>query len=91
MGGFEGMSYRSQTIMLEPGDELLLYTDGVNEALNKENEWYGNDRLESFLAEHPDLQPEELAHALRADVARWAQGAEQSDDVTILAMEYRGN
>ena len=49
---------------------------------------YGNDRLEAFLAAHDDLAPEELVHALRADVAAWAEGAEQSDDVTILAVEF---
>ena len=50
-------------------------------------EQYGNDRLEAFLSQHTDLSPREIVPALRADVAAWAEGAEQSDDVTIMAVE----
>ena len=88
LGTFDTAKYRQETIMLEPGDELLLYTDGVNEAFSVNDEEYGNDRLERFVADHNKLYPEEIVHALREDVAHWAEGAEQSDDVTILALEY---
>ena len=71
-----------------PGDELLLYTDGVNEAFNVDEVEYGNDRLEAFLAAHNDLRAQGLVQALRSDVATWAGEAEQSDDVTILALEF---
>ena len=89
LGTFETAKYRQETLTLQPGDELLLYTDGVNEAFNVDEEEYGNDRLEAFLADHNDLSPEELVHALRADVVAWAKGAEQSDDVTILAVDLQ--
>ena len=88
LGTFETAKYRQETLTLEPGDELLLYTDGVNEAFNVDEEEYGNDRLEAFLIAHNDLAPQEIVRALRADVAAWAGEAEQSDDVTILALEY---
>ncbi len=88
LGTFEMAKYRQETLTLKPGDELVLYTDGVNEAFNPDEEEYGNDRLEAFLAAHADVHPRELVRSLRSDVARWADGAEQSDDVTILALEY---
>ncbi len=88
LGTFETAKYRQETLTLESGDELLLYTDGVNEAFNINEEEYGNDRLEAFVSTHAHMHPRELVRALRADVARWANGAEQSDDVTILALEY---
>ena len=88
LGTFETAKYRQETLTLEPGDELLLYTDGVNEAFNVDDKEYGNDRLEAFLAAHTDLRPREMVGSLRADVAAWAEGAEQSDDVTILSLEY---
>ena len=91
LGTFETAKYREEKLMLEPGDELLLYTDGVNEAFNVEEEEYGNKRLEQFLTNHADLAPRDLVPALRADVVKWARGAEQSDDVTILALEYSGS
>ena len=88
LGTFETARYKQETLVLEPGDEILLYTDGVNEAFNVEEQEYGNDRLEAFLAAHNGLRPKEIVKSLREDVAKWANGAEQSDDVTILALEY---
>ena len=88
LGTFDVAKYRQETLMLEPGDELVLYTDGVNEAFSINEEEYGNDRLEEFLSVHADLRPKEMVEQLRADVAKWAEGTEQSDDVTILAVEY---
>jgi len=88
LGTFDTAKYRQETVMLETGDELLLYTDGVNEAFSADDEEFGNDRLEAWLADNRDLNPEELVHGLRAKVAEWAEGAEQSDDITILALEY---
>ncbi|MBO7673722.1 MAG: SpoIIE family protein phosphatase [Atopobiaceae bacterium] len=88
LGTFETAKYRQEKIMLHPGDELILYTDGVNEAFSPDEQEYGNDRLEAFLAAHADVHPRELVRSLRSDVAAWADGAEQSDDVTILALEY---
>ena len=88
LGTFETAKYRQKNFTLEPGDELVLYTDGVNEAFSVSEEEFGNDRLEAYLAANADLGPEDLVHGLRAAVSNWAEGAEQSDDVTILALEY---
>ena len=88
LGTFETAKYRAQKFVMEPGDELILYTDGVNEAFSASDEEYGNDRLEQFLNAHANMHSREIVRSLRADVARWAEGAEQSDDVTILALEY---
>ena len=88
LGSFDTAKYRSATLVLNPGDELLLYTDGVSEAFSASEEQYGDARLEAFLAKHAALHPHPLVDALRADLARWAQGAEQSDDITMLALEY---
>lgn len=88
LGTFETAKYRKETLVLEEGDEILLYTDGVNEAFNVDEEEFGNDRLEAFLGEHTDLHPQDIVGELRTEVATWAKGAEQSDDITILALEY---
>ena len=90
LGTFETAKYRSETLTMEPGDQLLLYTDGVNEAFNVDDEEYGNDRLEAFLRHRNYLRPKPLVEALRVSVATWAEGAEQSDDITMLALEYKG-
>ena len=88
LGAFDTAKFKRKTLLLEPGDQLILYTDGVNEAFNVNEEEYGNDRLEGFLAAHAELGPRELVGELRADVAEWAKGAEQSDDITMLCLEF---
>jgi serine phosphatase RsbU (regulator of sigma subunit) len=90
LGTFDLIQYHTETLVLEPGDKLVLYTDGVNEAFSANGEEYGNARLEAFLVDHSDRTPKELTEELRADVAAWSRGAEQSDDITILALEYKG-
>ena len=91
MGSFEIARYKALQLTLEPGDALLLYTDGVNEAFSTADEQYGNDRLIAYLSSQPTHEPQELVTGLRDDVAAWAAGAPQSDDITILALEYHPN
>ena len=88
LGTFDTARYRSYQHVLTPGDELLLYTDGVTEAFSAQGEQYGEARLQAFAESHPDLSPHPMALTLRSAIARWAVGAEQSDDITILALEY---
>lgn len=88
LGSYEGAKYHASTITLESFDELFLYTDGVNEAFNTESEEYGNARLEAFLTSHARMHPHALIDAVSEDLARWSEGAEQSDDITMLALEF---
>ena len=88
LGTFETARYKSFTRHLVPGDEIFLYTDGVNEAFSAEGEEYGSARLEALLGRHADLHPKMLVDVVRADVRTWAKGAEQSDDITTLCLEY---
>jgi sigma-B regulation protein RsbU (phosphoserine phosphatase) len=88
LGLFEQSKYKSASVVLEHGDELLLYTDGVNEAFDANEEEYGNDRLEAFLSKNVNAHPRMLIDLLRADLRRWARGTEQSDDITMLCLEY---
>ncbi len=88
LGGFDIARYREEHIMLERGDGLLLYTDGVNEAFSPQDEEFGDDRLEAFLASKSELHPRALVDSLFAELRAWAAGTAQSDDITILALEY---
>lgn len=87
LGFFADSSYRTHSIDCGPGDKLLLYTDGVNEAMNVDEQQYGNDRLEAVANANTEAQPEELVKAVRDDVALFVQEAVQSDDITILVLE----
>nr|AHF26028.1 putative phosphoprotein phosphatase [uncultured bacterium Contigcl_1738] len=88
LGTFDTAKFRSSTLKLSRGDQLLLYTDGVTEAFNARDEQYGGQRLEEFLMRHTDMRPHAITEALRDDVHAWANGTEQSDDITILSLEY---
>ena len=88
LGAFDTAIFKSASIKLEPGDQLLLYTDGVNEAFNASEEQYGDDRLEKFLADHSELHPHALVDSLKHELQVWAEGVDQSDDITMLSIEY---
>lgn len=81
--------YSSKTLRLEPMDTLLLYTDGVNEAMDQQHNSFGEARLQSFAASHIDTRPKDLVEALFSSVRDFAGPEEQSDDITVLALQYR--
>ena len=88
LGAYPTLTYKSYHMSLEPGDELLLYTDGVTEAWDREEECYGEERLVELVKTCRKTHPRKLVEMVRHDVAAYAQGAEQSDDITILALEF---
>ena len=86
LGAFPGASYESAALHLAPGDSLVLFTDGVTEALNAADELYEDDRLVACLAQLRGAAPAEIVAAVLADVNRFAAGAPQADDTTLLAI-----
>lgn len=85
LAGMDETRYRMQTIQLNPGDEIFLYTDGVTEATNAENELFGEQRLEKSLANH-ELEPHNICANVKLDVSMFVGDAPQSDDITMLCV-----
>jgi sigma-B regulation protein RsbU (phosphoserine phosphatase) len=83
----ENAKYKENEITLEPGDVLYLYTDGVTEAMNGARELFGEDRLVSALNAHKDCPPMELLPEVKREVDAFADGTEQTDDITMLALK----
>jgi phosphoserine phosphatase RsbU/P len=81
--------YRIGESVLTPGDGLFLYSDGITEAVNQEGELYGTSRLERALDRVPGRPAAEVVAAILADTERFTAGAEQSDDITCLALRYQ--
>jgi phosphoserine phosphatase RsbU/P len=75
--------YEAQTRKLEPGDLIVMYTDGVDEAMNPDGALYGAQRVLDFVKNGP-LEAERMGKLLLEDVRRHAQGHPQSDDITIM-------
>ena len=81
------MPYSARSVECNVGDMFLLYTDGVTEAFNVDDELYGEERLFAVAEKGYLLHARGLLESVRRDVAAFAGGAEQSDDITILALE----
>ncbi len=82
--------YHSREFELRPGDTLLVYTDGVPEANNPQTELFGADRMMETLNRYADAEPEELIRRIYEAVASFENGADQFDDITMLAVKYHG-
>lgn len=90
LAGMEDTVYQSARIRLHQGDMLLLYTDGVTEAANCRQELYGEQRLLEAVKACGGCPPKELLHRIWQDVDAFQKGAEQFDDITMLAAAYHG-
>jgi sigma-B regulation protein RsbU (phosphoserine phosphatase) len=75
-------------VPLQPGDRLVLFTDGVTEAEDRRGEMYGEDRLVRVILRYGSQSPDFLVDRLYRSVRRFAGGREQSDDITILIVAY---
>ena len=89
LAGMEGTRYRKHETRLSPGAQVFVYTDGVTEATNTADALYGEERLELVLNAKTGT-PQELCTRVRADIDAFAQGAEQSDDITTLCVTWNG-
>ena len=89
LAGMEDMRYRAGSMILEPGDKIFQYTDGVTEATNIHNELYGMERLEVILNKVKCGTPHEILPAVKADVDEFVGEAPQFDDITMLCLEYK--
>jgi len=91
VGGMEGIRYKEYTILLEPGDMLFLYTDGLPEAENADQEMFTTERMIAALNTEPNANPEKLLSNVRESVRGFVRDAEQFDDLTMLCMTYHGD
>lgn len=81
-------AYTNETVELPPGSKFLLYTDGVTEAMNPDNELFGEDRLMDHLKAHKCRTAEKCIHQIERTLRSFTGSAEQSDDITMLCMSY---
>ena len=87
LGLFSGFPYQGQETKIDKGTKLYLFTDGVNEAENNEKEQFSDERLVSLLKANADIAPKEIVEITFAEVERHADGANQSDDITVMCIK----
>lgn len=83
VGIMEGYPFEVITYTIEPGDTIVIYTDGVSEAMNEAQELYSMERLKEIVSQNSS-DPEELGVAIREDVRKHANGHPQNDDITLM-------
>ena len=88
LAGMEGVPYRKNEIQLWPGDELFLYTDGVTEATNEDQELFGESRLREALNGISEGSVESRCKAVKNEIDIFAGDAEQFDDITMLSLRF---
>ena len=91
LGAMDGVPYHEYEIQLNSGDEIFLYTDGIPEAIRKDNEAFGTDRMLEALNEETEDTPQAILKNVRSRLDEFTDGAEQFDDVTMLCFRYNGN
>jgi sigma-B regulation protein RsbU (phosphoserine phosphatase) len=90
LGCMEDFNYKSKKLNLLPGDRLFLFTDGVTEAFNSQDQAYGDDRLEDYLQSRLTAPIENLVKDSMQEINTFSIGMAQSDDITYLAISYHG-
>lgn len=90
LAGLEDFEYKKKEIDLNKGDAIYLYTDGVTEATSKEKELFGEDRLIKSCEAHKNENATGFINEISKDVNAFVNGAEQADDITMLAFKYIG-
>lgn len=91
LGPMEDIQYDTESLILQIGDTLFLYTDGVTEASNLVQRQFGEHALLEALNSSRNAGPEEMVKFVRSSVVTHAGEASQSDDVTMLAVRYLGS
>jgi len=91
LGALTETVYTTERLTLKPGDALFLYTDGVTEARSPEEQLYGEPQLLKALQLVPKQALSEMIHSISAELAGHANGAPQSDDITMLAIKMTAN
>jgi sigma-B regulation protein RsbU (phosphoserine phosphatase) len=90
LGALRSFKYVVEKTVLQPGDALFLFTDGVTEASNRAEELFGGQRLREVVEHCADSEPSTIVSNVAAAVERFAGGTPQSDDIAMLAVQYYG-
>ena len=90
VGAFQDTEYEPQTITLKPNESLFLYTDGVTEAMDANDNEFGDDRLNNSLQKMLDKSPTDLTNSIIEKVKIYSDRTVQSDDITCLVLKYLG-
>lgn len=88
LGAIKNVEYQSNIISIKPGESLILYTDGITETFNENNEEFEEEQLIQTLKNKNELNAKEIVNSIISEVQNFSNGNEQSDDITCLVLKY---
>ena len=91
IGVMEDAAYTTESIILQPGDSLFLYTDGVTEAMNEKSELFSEERLKNEIFKCRGESIQQVIECIMGKIAQFSLEAPQSDDITMMIVQFRGN
>jgi phosphoserine phosphatase RsbU/P len=87
MGVMTDIVYEEKKIVLHSGDIMVLYTDGVTEAINRKKELFGHERIAKLVEDHQHLSAREIVKLIEKEVFTYSEGQPQFDDITLLVVK----
>ena len=90
LGAMNGQEYKEYELLMEPGASMFLYTDGLSETNDPEEQMFGTERILEQLNTEPDCSPEETLHGMKEAVDKFIKGKEPFDDMTMMSFAYHG-
>jgi sigma-B regulation protein RsbU (phosphoserine phosphatase) len=90
LGVLVGMDFVDQELQLEAGDHLLMFTDGVTEAVGPGDTFFGDARLAAIVADPANSDPARMVEVVAHSVELFAETEPQADDITMVALHWRG-
>ena len=91
VGMFADAEFETRTSRMEPGDTLVMFTDGINEAVNENGEEFGTERLREVVHSNAKASVEAIQESILKAVSDFVHGADQADDMTLLILRYTGS
>ena len=87
IGMMPDMVFETATVELKPGDRIVMFTDGITEAFNDQDEEFGEERVMQLIQTHPESSSQEMLDTIVSEVQSFSEGTPQADDITILVMK----
>lgn len=89
LGAIDGIGFSDEVVSFNTGDLAILFTDGINEARNRAKLEFGTERLEKFIIENSDLEPQRLSDVIIENVKQFSKGLPQHDDMTLIIIKFK--
>jgi len=91
LGMMADMTFETASVLLNPGDRIVMFTDGITEAMNVQEDEYCEDRLKKIIQKFTDLSAQKLMEKIESDVETFSGEAPQADDITLVVLKRKGS